>query len=484
MIKGITVKKNENFQEWYQQTVYKGEFAKKVGISGCYVILSRANHMWESIRTHMDFHLKRKGVKNMYFPLFIRSSDLEKEKDHLEGFNPEVAWVMRTGNKNLSEKDKLAIRPTSECIIYPIISDMIENYKDLPFKINQWCNVVRWEFKDATPFIRSREFLWQEGHTCHESYDSAEAENLDILHLYKNTYAELLCVPTIAGCKTGSEKFSGADTTYTLEAFIPEAGKAIQAATSHNLGQKFSKIFDIKYQNAKMKNEYVYQNSWGFTTRSIGVALMVHGDDRGAVIPPHVAEIQIVVVPIFRKKHELDRLTEFYNQKLKPSLVNYRVYYDDTKKRPGEKFNKYERHGVPLRIELGLREIDNDKLTLCRRDTMKKTTIQYKAIEHVDAIVFDILKEMNKDMYKKAEYKLLNSLTTPKNKGEFFANIESGKMSLIEWCDEKECEEALEGCKSLCIPFEVELDCNPVKLEKCMLCGRNTKIPCLFGKSY
>lgn len=484
MNKGITVKKSENFQEWYQQTVYKGEFAKKAGISGCYVIMSHANHMWESIRDYIDKSLKERGVKNMYFPLFIRSSDLEKEKSHLEGFNPEVAWVTRTGNKDLSEKDKLAIRPTSECIIYPIISDMIETYKDLPFKINQWCNVVRWEFKDATPFIRSREFLWQEGHTCHETFDSAEGENINILALYKRTYSDLLCVPTIAGCKTEKEKFSGADTTYTLEAFVAEAGKAIQAATSHNLGQNFSKIFNITFQNDKMKNEYVYQNSWGFTTRSIGVALMIHGDDRGAVLPPYVAEKQIVIVPIFRKKHELDKLEKYYTEVLRPSLGDYRVHFDTSKKRPGEKFNKWERFGVPLRIELGLRELNENRLTFCRRDTMEKTQIDSEITSDIYNMVNEMFDRMNNDMYKKAEDNLLSSVTTPANKEEFYENISSGKMTLIEWCEEKECEETLEGCKSLCIPFSIELDCEPIDMKKCMLCGKDTKNQCLFGKSY
>ena len=483
MDKGITTKKSDNFNEWYQQIVTKGEFIMTAGIDGCYVMLPNGYGMWEHTQGYMDKHFKSIGVKNMYFPIFIKSADLEREKDHLDGFNPEVAWVTQVGTHELKKCDRLAIRPTSECGIYPIFSKLIRSHVDLPFKANQWCNVVRWEFKDATPFIRSREFLWQEGHTCHATAEGAEEEVLNILEFYNMVYTSVLAVPVIKGLKTEKEKFSGADKTYTVETFIGESGKAIQAATAHCLGQNFSKIFDIKFQDRDTGNKYVYQNSWGFTTRSIGVALMTHGDDNGAIVPPFVSNIQIVVVPIYKKKDELENIIKFYDDFIKPSLENYRVTFDGSNKKPGAKFNYWERIGVPIRIEIGGNEIKNNILTVHRRDTKVKETM---ALADLYESLYSLMVDITMDMYAKTLVKLKCSISVPTYKEEFFSLLNEKTMCLIQWCNTTECEDKIKeetGAKSLCIPmdddYKLDLDGTP-----CMFCTKPTSISCLFGRSF
>lgn len=502
----ITVTKETDFNEWYHQILLKGNFIKNSGVSGCYVILPNSYAIWENIQGFMDKHLKEKGVKNCYFPLFIRKENLEKEKDHLEGFNPEVAWVTKTGDHELAENNALAIRPTSECGMYPIFKDMVRNHNDLPLRLNQWCNVVRWEFKDATPFIRSREFLWQEGHTCHKDEASSIDEVLDILELYNMVYASVLAVPMIKGVKTEKEKFSGASRTFTVETFIKESGRAVQAATAHCLGQNFSKIFDIKFQDSDEAVKHVYQNSWGFTTRSIGIALMVHGDDAGAVVPPFVADVQIVVVPIHRKQKDLDEITEYYNKEVKPRLSKFRLHFDDSKKRPGAKYNYWERMGVPLRIEIGKREVRDRKITVCRRDNKAKGPLELEDsaaegydrestfTDHLHKKIYDVMYGMTVNMYEKAEEKLVKSIKTPKNQTEFKDEIENKNMCLISWCNSTECEERIKeetGAKSLCLPLdkrfrihEQKSEDGEQKVKTCMFSGKPCKVSCLFGKSY
>lgn len=480
---GITVKKSENFNEWYQQVVTRGEFTMPYGIDGCYIMLPNGYSIWENIQGYMDKYFKGIGVKNMYFPIFIKKSALEKEKDHLEGFNPEVAWVKEVGNHKLEDRDKLAIRPTSECGIYPTFSKMIRSHVDLPLKANQWCNVVRWEFKDATPFIRSREFLWQEGHTCHATKESAITEAECMLEFYNRVYVSVLGVPVIKGLKTEKEKFSGADKTYTVETFIPETGKAIQAATSHCLGQNFSKIFDIKFQDENSGSKYVYQNSWGFTTRSIGVALMIHGDDAGAVVPPFVSNTQIVIIPIFKKKESLEKIKKYFNDNIKDQLRNYRLHFDDSNKKPGAKFNHWEKMGVPVRIEIGDKEMSENILTVCRRDTLEKERM---SIDNLYESLFSLMADITMDLYNKALEKLKCSVSTPMIKSEFNTLLNDKKMCLIQWCNTTECEENIKtetGAKSLCIPTDDEFTLD-VNGEPCMFCSKATSVCCLFGKSY
>jgi len=305
---GITAKKNEDFSDWYIQTLLKAELIEYTDISGCNVFRPGCFAIWEMIQQWFDHEIKKIGVKNAYFPCFVSERSLSKESEFIKGFSPEVAWVTKAGDKDLNEK--IAIRPTSETIMYPLFHKWIRSHRDLPLKLNQWCNVVRWEFKHPVPFLRGREFLWQEGHSAFATKEEADEEVLQILEIYRQVYEDLLAVPVIKGRKTEEEKFSGALYTTTVEAFIDSSGRAIQAATSHCLGQNFAKAFDIKFEGKdkdKEEKEFVWQNSWGLSTRSLGVTIMVHGDDNGLVLPPRVASIQIVVVPITTKKKKYGR---------------------------------------------------------------------------------------------------------------------------------------------------------------------------------
>ncbi|XP_003367590.1 proline--tRNA ligase, partial [Trichinella spiralis] len=293
---GLETTKEGNFSEWYSQVITKAEMIEYYDISGCYIIRPWAFAIWEAIQAWLDRQIKLMDVANCYFPMFVSQAALEREKSHVKGFSPEVAWVTKSGQSEMSEP--VAIRPTSETVMYSSFSKWIQSHRDLPLKINQWCNIVRWEFKHPTPFLRSREFLWQEGHTAHANKDDAVKEVHDILDLYARVYEELLAVPVIKGRKTDKEKFAGADFTTTIEAYIPTSGRGIQAATSHHLGQNFSKMFDIVYEHPEtQKKENVYQNSWGLTTRSIGVFTMIHSDNQGLVLPPAVAKVQVVIIP-------------------------------------------------------------------------------------------------------------------------------------------------------------------------------------------
>lgn len=474
----ISVKKNEDFSDWYIQIITKGKFIEYTDISGCYVLLPNAYGIWENIQNFINEQLRQMNVKNAYFPLFITENNLTKEKNHIEGFVPEVAWVTHSGDHKLEEK--LAVRPTSECAIYPIISNMIKSHNDLPLKLNQWCNVVRWEFKDCTPFLRSREFLWSETHTSFTTQEEAMNEVFDSINLYEKTYKELLAIPVIKGKKTESEKFAGAVCTYTLEAFIPTSGKAIQSCTSHCLGQNFSKMFNITFDDNKKEKQYVWQNSWGFTTRSIGIMLMNHGDDKGAILPPYVAPVQIVIIPITIKSRVEDVLNK------SKALFNilrtkYRVELDASNYNPGYKFNKWEIQGVPLRIEIGPKDCDNNTVTLCKRTDYSKSVVKN------DDTLYDVINmlfvTMHEELYAKAEQNLYSSIKTPHNENEFSLEINDKKICHINWCDNHECEIYIKDtykAKSLCIPSEL----NKLNGNKCCICDRPKVIEVIFGKSY
>jgi prolyl-tRNA synthetase len=325
---GLSVKKEEDFANWYTQTITLSEMIDYSDISGCYILRPWSYSIWEQIQRWFDDEIKELGVQNTYFPLFVSKHALETEKDHVAGFAPEVAWVTKSGNSDLAEH--IAIRPTSETIMYPFFAKWIRSHRDMPFEINQWCNVVRWEFKDATPFLRSREFLWQEGHTAHVTYEEAQERVLSILELYRRVYEELLACPVIKGMKTESEKFAGGYHTTTVEAYINGSGRAIQGATSHNLGQNFGKMFKIMFEDQKGGRSIPWQTSWGLTTRCIGVCVMVHGDNKGLVLPPRVAPIQAVIVPIVMKNSDTESLT-VYCKELKNLLKaqGIRVNLDD-----------------------------------------------------------------------------------------------------------------------------------------------------------
>jgi prolyl-tRNA synthetase len=475
----ISVTKNDNFSDWYIQMITKGKFIEYTDISGCYVLLPNSYGIWENIQVYINKHLNMMGVKNAYFPLFITERNLTKEKDHIEGFTPEVAWVTHAGNSKLEEK--IAVRPTSECAMYPIFSNMIKSHNDLPLKLNQWCNVVRWEFKDCTPFLRSREFLWSETHSCFVTQDEAMKEVIESINLYEKTYKDLLAIPVVKGKKTESEKFAGALCTYTIEAFIPLTGKGIQAATSHCLGQNFSKMFNITYDEDKNKDKnYVWQNSWGFTTRSIGIMLMNHGDDKGAILPPFVAPIQIVIVPIPIKKRTddvLNKSKELFNM-LK---TKYRVELDTTNYNPGYKFNKWEIQGVPLRIEIGPRDCDENTLTLSKRTDFTKT------VSPNDSTIFNVidslLQTIHNELYDRAEQNLLRSLSTPQNKEEFGMNLDDKCLCYINWCGSDACETNIKEtykAKSLCIPTTF----NELLGDNCCICNEAKMSSVLFGRSY
>jgi len=476
----ITVKKSEDFADWYKQILTKGKFIEYYDISGCYVLLPNSYSIWENIQQFLDKEFKKMGIKNAYFPLFISEKNLTKEKNHIEGFTPEVAWVTHAGNNKLDER--IAVRPTSECAIYPIFSKLIRSYNDLPLKMNQWCSVVRWEFTDCTPFLRSREFLWQEIHNCYQTEPETMSEVLKVLDLYKKTYNEVLAVPVIRGRKTENEKFAGADSTYTIETYIPVTGKGVQAATSHSLGQNFAKMFDITYQDTDTVQKPVWQISCGLTTRSIGVMLMTHSDDKGAIIPPRVADIQIVIIPIIIKKRVDDIVATC--QKLFDDLTNagFRVKLDNSNHNPGWKFNYWETMGVPLRIEVGPKDVDKNTVTMCRRTTFKKEVVDndMKLNNHVQNVLDDI----HKELYDKATDELMSHIKTPYSEEEFGKYLDTKNLCLIRWCGLEECTKHIKEtykAKSLCIP----LDLNITALgDVCCMCQNHANMNVLFGRSY
>ena len=374
MDKFVSYSKATQFDDWYQHIITECKLIRYHDVSGCYVLLPNSYNIWEAIQNKLDTNFKLLGVKNTYFPMFVSYDCLQKEKEHLKDFAPEVAWV--TGYGDIENKGKLtegrngnyseltnpvAIRPTSETIMYKHFPDIISTYNDLPLQYNQWCNVVRWEFKNPTPFIRSREFLWNEGHSAFETEKESDQEVLDIISLYQDTYEQLLCVPVIRGLKTEKEKFAGGSYTYTLEGFIPESGRGIQCCTAHSLGQNFSKMFGIEFQDKNGETKFVWQTSWGFTTRSIGVMLMTHGDDKGLILPPQVAHIQVVIIPIFKKKNK--ELLLKYTDKISKMFAstNVKIHIDTRNKHNiGWKYNYWETNGIPLRFEIGQKEMESD----------------------------------------------------------------------------------------------------------------------------
>ncbi|MBW3019462.1 proline--tRNA ligase [Candidatus Woesearchaeota archaeon] len=469
---GITAKKSEEFGEWYTQVIQKAELADYTDVSGCMVIRPRAYAIWEKVQAWFDAEIKKLGVKNAYFPVFIPEHHLMREKEHVKGFTPEVAWVTHSGETEL--KEELAVRPTSETIMYASYSKWIQSHRDLPLRLNQWCNVVRWEFKHPTPFIRGREFLWQEGHTVFADKKAAEKEVKDLLELYKKVYEELYAVPAIMGMKTETEKFAGANYTTSVETFVP-SGKAVQAATSHFLGQNFAKAFDIKYLDENGKHAYPFQNSWGMSTRTLGVMVMMHSDDKGLVIPPRLAETKAVIVPIIfdkTKKQVMDACKKL-NAKLNVKLDDRDEYSS------GWKFNEWELKGVPIRIEVGPKDVEKNQAVLVRRDTGKKETVKMTAVAKR---VEELLEEIQKSLFNKAKKFIKDSTVEAKNKTEFDKAIKNKKMVYCKWCDTAECEEQTKdrtGAKTLNKPFE-----QPKITGKCTLCNKDAKVMCYFAKSY
>lgn len=471
----------------YIKALQQAEFFEYTDISGCYVIRTNAYEVWENIKSFIDLRFKLLGVKNAYFPLFVSRKALETEKDHIAGFVPEVLWVTKFGETDLEKDDQIAVRPTSETIMYPHFAKWINSHKQLPFKINQWCNVVRGEMKDCTPFIRSREFLWQELHSAHKTFDDANKFTLTILDLYAEVYESLLAVPVIRGQKTELEKFAGGDTTTTIEAFIPTTGKAIQAATSHNLGYSFGKMFNILFDAEDMGREIPCQVSAGLTTRSIGVMIMTHLDEKGTILPPKVAPTQIIVIPIYNKKVDTNELLEYTNQIVSHlRSLNLRVDIDDCKEHtPGWKYNYYEGLGIPLRIEVGMNDLKNETFRIAKRHNMQKEDISLKNIDNIPSI----LNQIQTEMYLSAKAKFDGKLTSVTNFSDFETAIKSGFMVTTPWKESMESEEKIksimkeqgENIKTLCKPF----DLNKTEiLDTCFFTGEPATCYVMWGKSY
>lgn len=468
---GITAKKEKDFSEWYAQLVTKGDLIEYTDVSGCYILKPTAYSIWEKIQDFFNKKIKQDNIKNAYFPLLIPASLLKKETEHVKGFTPEVAWVTITGSTPL--KERLAIRPTSETIMYAAYSKWIRSYRDLPLKLNQWNNIVRWEFKHAVPLMRSREFLWQEGHTAHATSQEAEQEVKQILKYYKQVYQDLLAIPVIEGKKTEKEKFAGAVYTLSIETFLP-SGKAAQCATSHYLGQKFAKVFNITFTDKNKEIKHVHQNSWGLSTRSIGIMAMVHSDNNGLIIPPKVSPLNAVIIPI---GHEKNKKILEQAKKIKSLIKNSII--DTRKYTPGFKFNEWELKGIPIRIEIGPKDLKKKECVIVRRDTNKKHKIK---ISQIKTKIPRLLEEMQENLFKKAQKFIKNSTTQVKTWKEFEKAVKNKKLIKAFHCNSKKCEEIIKdesGAKILVIPFE-----QPKKLEKCIKCNKKAKNFVYFAKSY
>lgn len=466
---GVKAKKSEDFSEWYADVIQKAELIEHSRVSGCMVLRPHGYALWEAVQQFLDAELKQMGVENAYFPLLIPESLLQKEADHIEGFAPEVAWVTHTGDSELSER--LAIRPTSETIMYDSYGKWIQSYRDLPLKLNQWCNVVRWEFNHPQPFLRTREFLWQEGHTAFATAEDAAQEVQDIIELYARAFEEVFAVPVFIGKKSEKEKFAGADYTLSIETFFPN-GKAIQAATSHFLGQNFSKPFEIAFMDENEQKQYVFQNSWGFTTRSIGVMIGMHGDDNGLVLPPRASRIKAVIVPITIKKKP--EASEQVMKAANALAKEFGWHLDDRDKSPGFKFNEWELKGIPVRIELGPRDLESNTCVVARRDTGEKASVP---LNEVGGFVNQLLDQIQLDMLSRAREWLEAQVVDVSSLDELKQVVEQGKIGRAFWCgcDEQAIRDATDGAKSL----------NGVEAEgTCFVSGKPASMQFMFAKSY
>ena len=465
---------DEDFAQWYTDIVLKTELADYSATKGCIVIRPYGYEIWERIQEYTDKRFKETGVKNTSFPILIPESLLQKEKDHVEGFAPEVAWVTNAGGQDLEER--LCVRPTSETIISTMYSKWLTSWRELPYLYNQWCNVLRWE-KETRPFLRSREFLWQEGHTIHETEKEARERTLQMHDIYADVIENLLAIPVIKGLKTETEKFAGAEETYTVETLTRD-GRALQSATSHYFGQNFSVPFDIKFQNRDGKQEYAYQTSWGCSTRLIGAVIMAHGDNRGLKLPPKVAPIQAVIVPIaMHKEGVIEKAKEIYeslNKKIRVKLDDREQYST------GYKFNDWEMRGVPVRIELGPKDIEKGKCILVRRDTSEKIEVEFKDVQNKIEELLDLIQ---KNMYNICLERMKQKTSIAHNMEEFKTNLQNNQ-GLIKtmWCGSAECEDKIHdetGAKSRCMPFEQE-DLG----DKCVYCGKEAHKMVIWARQY
>ena len=472
MVKDIT-SMDVDFAQWYTDVVKKADLIDYSGVKGCMIIRPCGYAIWENIQKLLDARFKETGHENIYMPMFIPESLLNKEKDHVQGFAPEVAWVTHGGSEPLAER--MCVRPTSETLFCDHYKDIIHSYRDLPKLYNQWCSVVRWE-KTTRPFLRSREFLWQEGHTMHATAEDAQEETLRMLDTYADFFENDLAIPVVRGKKTDKEKFAGAEATYTVEALMHD-GKALQGGTSHYFGDGFAKAFDIKFTDKDNTIKYCYQTSWGVSTRMIGAIIMTHGDDNGLVLPPAVAPIQVVVIPVQQHKEGvIDAATDVYN-KIKTFA---RAKIDVTDNSPGWKFSEYEMKGVPLRLELGPRDIENGTCVLVRRDTREKI---FAKLDELETVIPQVLADISKSLFESAKQNRENRTLAAFNMEELIekANNNSGYIKAM-WCGDLECELKIKedaDLSSRCMPFGEE-----AIGDRCVCCGKPATKLVYWGKAY
>lgn len=462
----------QDFPQWYTDVVLKADLANYSSIKGCMIIRPYGYAIWELIQKTLDAKFKETGHENVYMPMLIPESLLQKEKDHVEGFAPEVAWVTHGGETELTER--LCVRPTSETLFCDHYKDIIHSYRDLPKLYNQWCSVMRWE-KTTRPFLRTMEFLWQEGHTAHATQEESEAETVKMLNVYADFCEKYLAIPVVKGQKTEKERFAGAKATYTIESLMHD-GKALQSGTSHNFGDGFAKAFGIQYTDKDNKLQYVHQTSWGMTTRIIGAVIMVHGDNSGLVLPPAIAPVQVIIVPIAMQK---GGVVEKANE-LKDRLSNFRVKVDDSDKSPGWKFSEYEMKGVPIRLEVGPKDIEKNQVVLARRDSGEKIIV---SMDNLEEEVAKLLEDIQHSMLENARARRDSKTYVAKNMDEFekILNETPGFIKAM-WCGDQACEDKIKemtGATSRCIPFEQE-----EISDTCVCCGKKAKHMVYWGRAY
>lgn len=463
---------SEDFAKWYTDVVKKAELVEYSSVRGCMYLRPNGYAIWENIQKELDRRFKETGVENVYMPVFIPESLLQKEKDHVEGFAPEVAWVTEGGGEKLTER--MCVRPTSETLFCDLYSRIIHSYRDLPKNYNQWCSVCRWE-KTTRPFLRTTEFLWQEGHTAHATEEEAEERTIQMLGVYADFCEQELAIPMIRGKKTEKEKFAGANSTYTIEALMHD-GKALQSGTSHNFGDGFARAFGIQYVDENNELQYVHQTSWGLSTRVIGAIIMVHGDDDGLVLPPRIAPVQVMVVPIAGHKEGVLENA----RKVKEMLGGFRTQIDESDKNPGWKFAEQEVKGIPLRVEIGPKDIEKGQAVIVRRDTREK---QFVPLENLSEAVGETLVKMQDDMLERAREHVAAHTTTAVTYDEFKDAV-ANRPGFIKamWCGDSACEEKIKAdttATSRCMPFKQE------KIsDTCVCCGRKAKTLVYWGKAY
>ncbi len=463
---------DEDFTQWYTDVCTKAELIGYSHIKGFTIFKPAGYALWEAIQSHLDKRFKDTGVQNVYMPMLIPESLLAKEGELVNGFAPEVAWVTHGGTEPLTER--LCVRPTSETVFSDFYKDDVQSYRDLPRLYNQWCSVVRWE-KETRPFLRSREFLWQEGHTIHATKEEAEERTQQMLNVYADFLAEDMAIPTIKGQKTDKEKFAGAESTYTIEALMHD-GRALQSGTSHFFGQKFAEAYDITFTDKDNKLKYVWQTSWGMTTRVIGAMIMVHGDNRGLVVPPRISPVQVCIIPIQQRKAGV--MEKAYE--LKEVLSNFRVKVDDSDKSPGFKFAEQEMRGIPVRVEVGPRDIENGVCMVVRRDSGEKMEVK---LDELASTIEKLLPQIQQDMYDRAKALMESKTYSAKDREEFSKTFEE-KTGFVKamWCGDRACEDEIKekyGVTSRCIPFEQER-----VADTCVCCGKPATKMVYWGKAY